>query len=403
MLPPPFVLTGGLPPRIISKSIRHSAVVGEETLLKCPVEVEPQQSFYEWQKDNEMFDEYYDDQSYKLTRKGVLKIKSTSKQDEGDWLCRVTNGFGSVEAMVLLDVIEEKEHHTKINAQTGNHYPENDILGNRASKPKWTKLTKHNSAVKPHGSTFHITCKATGNPRPKIKWQKNGQHLEHENSRIKIIHYILTIDDLRETDSGNYTCTVFNTHGSLNSTYMLEVVGLVSEKPEILDNHPMNATLLFNETVALQCRVKSKVAPIIKWLKQLSEEEKAKMPEKQKVKVHNEFYKVLKSFQAIQQTDGSYLNKLVIKNANLTHSGKYICWAANALGYSFRSSFVNVVHNDKLMFQGSQSRLSYTETVLIGVVSGVVILSISLAAILAYLHYHRRTVNNRAQYIKAKS
>lgn len=35
----------------------------------------------------------------------------------------------------------------------------------------------------------------------------------------------LKMEDLVPTDSGQYTCIVSNEHGSINHTYMLEVIG----------------------------------------------------------------------------------------------------------------------------------------------------------------------------------
>ena len=45
----------------------------------------------------------------------------------------------------------------------------------------------------------------------------------------------------------------------------------------------------------------------------------------------------------MQQSDGTYLNKYTVKNANLyRHSGVYICLAANVQGYSYRYANLHV-------------------------------------------------------------
>lgn len=36
---------------------------------------------------------------------------------------------------------------------------------------------------------------------------------------------ILTIKDLRQSDTGNYTCEVFNSFGTINATFSLTVTG----------------------------------------------------------------------------------------------------------------------------------------------------------------------------------
>ena len=40
---------------------------------------------------------------------------------------------------------------------------------------------------------------------------------------------ILNIKDLRQSDTGNYTCEVSNSFGSINATYVLIVTGRLSE------------------------------------------------------------------------------------------------------------------------------------------------------------------------------
>lgn len=37
---------------------------------------------------------------------------------------------------------------------------------------------------------------------------------------------ILNIKDLRQSDTGNYTCEVFNSLGTINATYILVVTGM---------------------------------------------------------------------------------------------------------------------------------------------------------------------------------
>ena len=36
---------------------------------------------------------------------------------------------------------------------------------------------------------------------------------------------ILIIKDLRQSDAGNYTCELFNSFGTINATYILQVTG----------------------------------------------------------------------------------------------------------------------------------------------------------------------------------
>lgn len=41
---------------------------------------------------------------------------------------------------------------------------------------------------------------------------------------------ILNIKDLRQSDTGNYTCEIFNSLGTINATYILTVTGKRNKK-----------------------------------------------------------------------------------------------------------------------------------------------------------------------------
>jgi len=52
---------------------------------------------------------------------------------------------------------------------------------------------------------------------------------------------------------------------------------------------------------------------------------------------------VLQTGEVWSGPDGTYLNKLVIKNAKEKDSGVYICLGANAMGYNVRSAYLTVM------------------------------------------------------------
>lgn len=355
----------GNPPRIREKKIQIYGVKGREVQLKCPVDVESE-SFYEWQKDRETYDIIERDINYKVTRKGIMKIKQISKHDRGEWICRVTNGFGSVEALVYLEVIEEKDlpQFTK-NTQMENHYPELYHKKNKfGSKPRWIDVSKRNSKDKLEGSSVLLKCKASAKPAPNITWFKNGKELKSQ-PRIKMDGYKLLIESLRETDSGIYTCIVFNFYGTIHKNFTLDVI--VNKEPVITESHLVNTTTQYNETATFQCKVKSKIRPVIKWLKQVKDTDN--LNGQQTFRVNNESYIVLKSTEHVKQENDFYLNKLTIRNVNAIHAGKYICWAANIQGYNFRSASLSVLGApSQLDSKGKQTTTNDTIIIIIIVV-----------------------------------
>ena len=67
-------------------------------------------------------------------------------------------------------------------------------------------------------------CSAKGNPRPVIKWMKDGRLIS--NNRIKITsHGELKISSSQYNDTGSYTCKAENLLGQANVTVQLAVEG----------------------------------------------------------------------------------------------------------------------------------------------------------------------------------
>ena len=101
--------------------------------------------------------------------------------------------------------------------------------------------------IQPEGTTVQLKCLATGKPTPEIRWKKNGKILSEDEygltqyvsisagkvrfrrSMISLLlprTQILDIKDLRQSDTGNYTCELFNPFGTLNATFILHVTGI---------------------------------------------------------------------------------------------------------------------------------------------------------------------------------
>ena len=98
--------------------------------------------------------------------------------------------------------------------------------------------------IQPEGTTVQFKCLASGKPTPDTRWKKNGKTLSEDEygvtqSVTSLFHctlvliedsfrfrsQILNIKDLRATDTGNYTCELFNSFGTINATYILIVTG----------------------------------------------------------------------------------------------------------------------------------------------------------------------------------
>lgn len=68
-------------------------------------------------------------------------------------------------------------------------------------------------------------CAANGHPKPHIAWRFNNERILL-NERISIRHNgSIFIEDIQESDAGQYTCLAENIHGKVNATAALEVMG----------------------------------------------------------------------------------------------------------------------------------------------------------------------------------
>ena len=101
-----------------------------------------------------------------------------------------------------------------------------------AVAPKFTvkgnKMIRNLLAV-PVGNSVKLDCSADGNPRPTVKWYKNGKLFKERKGGNKL--YLspwtteLSLKDLVPSDTGSYLCNVSNLYGWINHTYKVDVHG----------------------------------------------------------------------------------------------------------------------------------------------------------------------------------
>ncbi|CAF4434721.1 unnamed protein product, partial [Adineta steineri] len=98
------------------------------------------------------------------------------------------------------------------------------------------------------------------------RWKKNGKILSEDEYGVTQSQ-ILIIKDLRQSDTGNYTCELFNSFGAINATYILAV----TEKLQFYGEDPQNTSVDVDKTVMLNCRVQTNDPTTkIQWLKKIN-------------------------------------------------------------------------------------------------------------------------------------
>ncbi|XP_022253768.1 Down syndrome cell adhesion molecule-like protein Dscam2 [Limulus polyphemus] len=74
------------------------------------------------------------------------------------------------------------------------------------------------------GSEAHLPCLAVGIPTPHREWSFRGQPIAVKGSKVRVLaNGSLIIPSAAESDSGNYTCHVRNTHGADEIGFVVNV------------------------------------------------------------------------------------------------------------------------------------------------------------------------------------
>lgn len=94
------------------------------------------------------------------------------------------------------------------------------------SKPRFNNTKKMEKIIsKPSGNTVKFHCQAAGSPEPVVTWTKNNGTIVRKIGTVQKKKWTLLLEDLIESDSGNYTCHACNVHGCIEYTTGLHVVG----------------------------------------------------------------------------------------------------------------------------------------------------------------------------------
>uniref|UniRef100_A0A3P9I5A5 Fibroblast growth factor receptor-like 1 n=1 Tax=Oryzias latipes TaxID=8090 RepID=A0A3P9I5A5_ORYLA len=361
------------PPRVSERvNHRQSARLGRTVKLPCPVESDPPPLIM-WTKDGRNIHSGWT--RFKVLQ-AALRIKEVETDDAGTYICKATNGFGSVNVNYTLIVIDDSSSRNGAGPVPADGEDTLELAG-KLVRPRFTEPAKMRKRViaRPEGSSVRLKCTASGNPRPDIIWLKDSRPLVDEDSGAggegRKKKWTLILKNLMPEHSGKYTCQVSNRAGEINATYKVEVIQRTNCKPILTGTHPVNTTVDYGGSTSFQCKVRSDVKPVIQWLKRLDPGDENKF--NSTLEVGDDRFVVLPAGEVWSRPDGSYLNKLLITRAKEDDAGMYICLGANTMGYNFRSAFLTVLPDRKTMpdFVPAAPPPSLPWPVIIGIPAGV--------------------------------
>lgn len=245
------------PPRVSSiYQRRHFVHPGAAIKLVCPLEPGSNPPpLVAWQREGESIHPGWD--RYKVQEEGrVLRIIGVEWEDGGTFVCRVTNGFGSVDVTHLLYVHDGNRTQPKPPENDESYAETNqpEDFGRRKTQVEIVPPFPGNVTVSP-GDEAVFTCHAQGDGEPRIQWLKlvdvgaetgssdlsrsNHTVISFNHQRYMIVEGSLTMPlrdgtyfnklslyNVRERDSGLYICSTMNGRGfGFRSAYLHVVPG----------------------------------------------------------------------------------------------------------------------------------------------------------------------------------
>ncbi|XP_057368193.1 fibroblast growth factor receptor-like 1 [Daphnia carinata] len=352
------------PPHISgSVTPKQTFRLGETIKLDCPIRGTPT-PIVEWYKDGDSVTAGWE--RFKSTSHG-LRIKEVIVDDSGVYTCKGVNGFGSEQVTFEIVIVDP-------NAKVTDPPPSDTIFGPEDTETDlvtWRKMVRPGSGSAPHlsetsqmpagriwqlpvDSTLRLKCVAQGEPEPHLIWLKDGKEIGDDR---RIGRWELQVSRLNLDDSGTYSCRAVNPYGSINASFVVQVLDRTVRKPDFVGLYPQNVTIMEGSTARLQCRVISDTPLFLQWLKRLDRlspyeahrqavggMDYARPDADGVLQFEGWRYRVLRSSNpSYQADDGSYLDKLALENVHPAHSGVYICIATNEAGFQYREASVNVI------------------------------------------------------------
>ncbi|XP_070686327.1 contactin-1a-like isoform X2 [Pempheris klunzingeri] len=190
--------------------------------------------------------------------------------------------------------------------------------------PEWVEQIS--SSEKDLSSDYIMSCNASGKPKPRIRWLKNGELLDNKEMRFSS----LTFDD-----SGMYQCIAENHHGVIYANAELRVFACAPT----FEHNPVKRVLApKNGRVVIECRPKAAPKPVFSWSKDTE--------------------LLSNSTRVFIWEDGS----LEILNVTRADEGRYTCFAENDRGKANSTGSLLVTESTKITLAPSNSDVKVGES-----------------------------------------
>ncbi|XP_072048855.1 cell adhesion molecule Dscam2-like [Amphiura filiformis] len=276
-------------PGFITTPSPTTAIVGSTVSFQCETTGSPVARI-EWINSNNQI--IRTSGRFTATQTG-LTISEVRQSDAGYYTCQATNEWGENTAVALLTVTD----------------PSQQVFLTRTP-------TDQSVAV---GARATFSCEATGNPAPRITWNKIGGSLPVGRIEEPAVGW-LRITNVQPSDAGIYRCTASTQLDSTTAQAQL----IVLEGP-LLSVTPEDTIVEEGRVAVLQCQAGGSPSPAITWMTPVPGLSSIEAP-------GGPFSSVVVS------GDGT----LTVSNVEVHHAGTYTCTASNSVGTSSAEAYLDV-------------------------------------------------------------
>ncbi|KAG7230562.1 hypothetical protein INR49_025278 [Caranx melampygus] len=222
-----------------------------------------------------------------------LRLMHAAVEDAGRYTCIVSNSAGEERKNFDIDVLVPPS------------------IVNEGTMVDTKVKEKHN---------ITLTCEASGNPVPEIKWLKDGQPLVPDRRHQVLSHgRFLQISGAQVADTGRYSCLASNSAGDRSRHFNLNVLVSPTIAGSGPDGSAEEVTVTLSSPTSLVCEVQSYPPALITWLKDGTPFESSRN------------VRVLPGGRTLQ-----------ILNAKEEDAGRYTCVATNEAGETLKHYEVKV-------------------------------------------------------------
>ncbi|XP_051517191.1 neural cell adhesion molecule L1.1-like [Myxocyprinus asiaticus] len=138
-------------------------------------------------------------------------------------------------------------------------FPSNSVAKNR--QPQLHQPSgSHSSYLVLMGQTLTLECIPEGLPTPAVLWERKDNPLSLTRTKKLNYNRWLQIQDVSETDDGEYACTARNSQGSVTHYYTVTV-----EAAPYWTKRPEDHLYAPGETVRLDCQAEGIPTPNVTW------------------------------------------------------------------------------------------------------------------------------------------